>query len=629
MPKSLILAVTFALCLGSPAAAQTYFFDTWAPRTFEGVSAYNELAPPIGPATATITVNYADTLTHVSPYVFGNNAPAWNGRIHTNTTMMRHLRNARISVLRFPGGSWGDEYFWNARNASNLPGDLGPMWSSGDTGGIAYDDGWKMTPSDFYTTLDALGSEAIMIVNYGYARYGTSADPVAEAAHLAADWVRDVNIRQGLGIKYWEIGNEVFGSWEAGNTVPDKGAVSGSEYGRNFRVFVDSMKAVDPTIKIGAVTVDWENDSGRWNQRMFPQIRDHADFLIVHNYFTPWPWTNLSPEDVFDTAYLVGDVAERVRGEWQTYSGKQPIPIVLTEFNIRAVNLNYETGHLNSLFFATVLGEIIKHRYAMANMWDLKNGSFDNGQDHGMLSPGNEPGVTENSPHGSFFPFYYYTRLFGDVMVASEVSNANLYAYASRFSSGETGLVIVNPTANDEVVRLDLQHLNLGERYYWYQVQNDDPNGRKVSINNVWGTQAGSGPNSYESVLPFSAMMSGGVVIDAKKYSATYLLVEAEQGTRVGVEASDTPAAALAVDLYPNPARDRVRVRVTGGQPDEVQVSVFDLAGRLRLAEAPATMLPGSHEITLDVSSLPAGLYLCEVRLASGGRMVRKLAVVR
>ena len=46
-------------------------------------------------------------------------------------------------------------------------------------------------------------------------RYGTGTNPAAKAAHLAADWVRYDNGRT----KYWEVGNENFGDWEAGYRI--------------------------------------------------------------------------------------------------------------------------------------------------------------------------------------------------------------------------------------------------------------------------------------------------------------------------------------------------------------------------------------------------------------------------
>jgi predicted ABC-type ATPase len=52
--------------------------------------------------------------------------------------------------------------------------------------------------------LQQTGNEGMITVNYAYARYSTSANPVAAAAHLAADWVRYDNGRT----RYREIGNE-------------------------------------------------------------------------------------------------------------------------------------------------------------------------------------------------------------------------------------------------------------------------------------------------------------------------------------------------------------------------------------------------------------------------------------
>lgn len=65
---------------------------------------------------------------------------------------------------------------------------------------------------------------------------------VASAAHMAADWVRFDNGRT----KYWEIGNENFGDWEAGyriNTANNHDGqpefATGLLYGQHLKVFAD------------------------------------------------------------------------------------------------------------------------------------------------------------------------------------------------------------------------------------------------------------------------------------------------------------------------------------------------------------------------------------------------------
>ena len=103
------------------------------------------------------------------------------------------------------------------------------------------------TPDQYYRLRKKINvTEGLITVNYAYARYGTSIDPVAKAAHLAADWVRYDNGRT----KFWEIGNENAGPWEYGwmidtsiNKDGQPQIISGELYGKHFRIFADSMKA--------------------------------------------------------------------------------------------------------------------------------------------------------------------------------------------------------------------------------------------------------------------------------------------------------------------------------------------------------------------------------------------------
>ena len=135
-----------------------------------------------------------------------------------------------------------------------------------------------MSVDNYYNMLQQTGNQGMITINYGYARYGTGADPVAAAAHLAADWVRYDNGRT----KYWEIGNEDNGTWEAGyridlNTNNDGQTqiITGDLYGKHYKVFVDSMRAaaqeIGKTIYIGAQLLEkqpeiWQTATDQtWN----------------------------------------------------------------------------------------------------------------------------------------------------------------------------------------------------------------------------------------------------------------------------------------------------------------------------------------------------------------------------
>ena len=59
-----------------------------------------------------------------------------------------------------------------------------------------------------------------------------------------------------LGFKYWEIGNEEYGSWETdSNSLPHDPYT----YALRARDYIRLMKAVDPTIKIGVVVTPGED----------------------------------------------------------------------------------------------------------------------------------------------------------------------------------------------------------------------------------------------------------------------------------------------------------------------------------------------------------------------------------
>jgi alpha-L-arabinofuranosidase len=61
--------------------------------------------------------------------------------------------------------------------------------------------------------------------------------------------VQYANITKGYGVKYWEIGNEIYGNgyygadWEADNH-PSK---SPAAYAQNVVQYASAMKTIDPT----------------------------------------------------------------------------------------------------------------------------------------------------------------------------------------------------------------------------------------------------------------------------------------------------------------------------------------------------------------------------------------------
>jgi hypothetical protein len=531
-----------------PALAGTigFFMDDWEPRTFTP-PAFTETAIPAA-ASHTVTIDFSDVITKVPRSIFGNNANLWMTQMVTEPALMTNIKNLQSHIIRFPGGSISDVFFWNSQPGAppaDAPTDL--VSAAGVTAPANFwygknNSSWTLSVDNYYNMLQQTGNQGIITINYGYARYGTGLNPVAAAAHLAADWVRYDNGRT----KYWEIGNENFGDWEAGyriNQANNKDGqpeyLTGQLYGQHFKVFADSMRKaateIGKTIRIGAVTVEsepptWATPTLRnWNTGMLGGVSNTPDFFVVHSYYTPFN-TNSNAADILNTAVTeTKKNIDFVTAALQA-SGTSLKPVVLDEWNIFATGSKQQVSQINGVHADLVLGELLKNKYGMACRWDLANG-WDNGNDHGMFNNGDEPdGVPKWNARPAFYHMYFFRRFLGDRLLSSSVANTtDIVSYASSFSSGELGVVLVNKSASDKIVQLDIRNFIPGSRFYWYALTGGSDNGefsRKVYVNGVTSTYASGGPEDYATLKANSTVTANGIRVRVPGMSAVFVAVD-------------------------------------------------------------------------------------------------------
>lgn len=508
------------------------FLDNWEAKTAVFPD-FEMTDKPAEAATVTVSIETSQVINKVPQYVYGNNAVTYDNGLAYNATAMTDLKNLNPHVLRWPGGSLSNSYFWNG-SWQQGPDDI----PSGISAWGGQDGDWNMSLNQYYDFLENTNNEGCIVVNYSYARYGTSDDPVAQAAHLAADWVRYDNGRT----KFWEIGNENYGNWEEGHSI-DLAAnkdgqpeyVSGQLYGEHCVVFIDSMRAaaaeIGVDINIGLVVYDseesWDAISEVWNEGLMPLAGHLADFLSVHSYFTPYdqdspPGTILNSHNVPGNIYAVleADMAE---------AGKEMLPVAMTEWNIFAVGSMQQVSYVNGMHGALTLGALIENGYGMGNRWNLVNG-WNDGNDHAMFSSGEEPGVDDYNPRPAFFYMYYFQNYFGDKMVESTVTGSNsVVSYASSFSSGECGIVLINKGAAGQTVELDINNFESGDKYYTMTLTGGTDNGefsRKVYLNGLGTDEEGGGPDEYEDIAASALETEGGISVDLPPMGVVYVLVE-------------------------------------------------------------------------------------------------------
>jgi len=518
-----------------PAIAQTigFFLNDWTAKSFS-IPAYTDLSIP-ATATNLVTVDASSIITKIPASVFGQNAVFWLGPVNNEPLFINPINDLQPHLLRFPGGSASDAYFWNAAQGvtpPDAPAQL--MNAAGSQVAPGYNYGmtslsWQCSLDNYYSILQQTQNQGLITINYGYARYGTSANPVATAAHLAADWVRYDNGRT----LYWEIGNENFGDWEWGyridmtkNMDGQPEYLTGALYAQHFQIFADSMRqaAIETghTIYIGAVTSEapatesWQTNTLKtWNAGMMTGIQNKADYFVVHNYFTPYN-TNSDAADILSAATNVPEQMINYVTATLASNGASVKPIVLDEWNMFAISSRQMVSNTSGVFSILVLSEVLKNKFGLAARWDLVNG-WSNGDDMGLFSAGDEPGIAKWSPRPSFYYMYYFKKFLGDRFVTATVqNNSALKAYASSFSSGQVNATLVNTGDAAQTVQLKMKNYHTGNRFYWYSLEGGsatDEFSKTVVINGQGPAGAAGGPNNYASIKPYSSVTQNGILV--------------------------------------------------------------------------------------------------------------------
>lgn len=538
--SSLLLILTiFSALVKAQTAPQEFYLDNWLPKSIE-IHDFDSVSQTIQPATVSVTIDAEKTISKVPPGVYGHNAAGWGGKLDQNAQVVKDISNLNPQLIRWPGGSMSDNYMWKATSRATCPKDLPPTYSYQDLHYGSNNNSWTMSVDNYYSLLAKTNSTGVITVNYGYARYGTGPDPARTAAKYAADWVRYDNGRT----KYWEIGNECFGSWESGYQIDQSlnqdgqpKIVTGDLYGRHCKIFIEEMrkaaKEVGNDIKIGVVAMDghvtWDVTQRDWNKGMMPHIADVADFIVVHSYYTPYD-QNSNVATILNSPANTKNMVQYITDGLKTHAQHGPMPMALTEWNIFATGSAQQVSYINGMQAAMVLGELIKTGFGQGNRWDFVNG-WSNGDNHGLFADG-EPGITRYTPRAPFFYMYYYQKYFGDKMLQSTVSETgSVICYASKFYSGQSGIVLVNKGTTEQVVNISLNNFKKGERYYYYVLTGGDDNGdfsRKVYVNEKTTTLAGGGPADYATIKPYGVVIGEDIKIGLPKYATVFLVVESD-----------------------------------------------------------------------------------------------------
>ncbi|MHB1682199.1 MAG: alpha-L-arabinofuranosidase [Bacilli bacterium] len=426
-------------------------------------------------ASANVTVNASSSLGVIPQTAFGLNTGVYDPNL-PDSSVPQLLQNADVGVLRFPGGSIADAYHWSANSITTGYANNPPDYFAVAPGN-SFD--------SFMGLTQKIGAQAMITVNYGSNANGTGGGDPTEAAN----WVQYANETHNYNIKYWEIGNEVYGNGAYDPTAPygqgghwelDLHSQIGPQaYANNALTYISDMKAVDPNIDVGVVLTapsNWpDGQTPAWNSTVLSTVGSKIDFVIVHWYpQQPGQETDAgllaSPETGLNSTDSIAQMMTALRSEISQYCGTNAshVQVFVTETNSVAFNPGKQSVSLvNALYLADDYMTWLENGASNVDWFALHNyistagnnssslyGTTNYG-DYGLLSDGtSNNGVSEPSADTPFPPYYGYQMLSylgkpGDTMVSASSTSSLITVHAVKQANGNMAVMILNKDPNN------------------------------------------------------------------------------------------------------------------------------------------------------------------------------------
>jgi hypothetical protein len=453
--------------------------------------------------TAGVSVDVTASRAIVGSLGFGLHASVYDNALH-DPRVPGLLQAAGVGLLRWPGGGYADNYHWDTHTVTpwfgnpSMAGYLGP---NTDFGGFVSvlesasvsamitvnygSNGAGTGPGEpdeaaawvAYANGDPSNQARIGVDSTGkdWGTVGSWASLRASSPLAMDDGKNVLRIAHAapLGISYWEVGNEVFGNGyytaavapgsDGGATGGDAGApavgyeedlhvpydgtlrsgdprLSASKYGTGVVAYVAAMKAVDPTIHVGAVLNTPPADyrwGPTWDSDVLQAAGQVIDFVIVHWYTS----RNVASLLRAPAATLPAMTSE-LHNLLATYCGARAndVAIAMTElgpnFTVPAAQSQAE-----GLFAADAYTSLLEYGLLNVDWLELHNGTF-------LSESTEDPG-----------PAYQGIRMAhllagaGDTLVSARSDQGPIVAHAALRRDGTLGVMLINtqPAAATQV----------------------------------------------------------------------------------------------------------------------------------------------------------------------------------
>lgn len=452
--------------------------------------------------------------------------------------------------------------------------------------------------------------------------------------------------REPYGVKYWEVGNEIWNqeSPEPG-AIPNPGSFTQANtdnYIAKVRAFSDAMKAVDATIRVGAVGGHKPSDSymtGRvdpnWNEDLLAGAADKVDFIALHIY-APFHDSG-SPTETAIYNSLMGSplyFEEEIQTLQTQIAARNPqIKIAVTEFSAAGVNttgdnLYFAQNLQSTLYMASMKNLFLRRNVALAHQFDLLN-EFSSLLDHTVTAGHNATFVR----HGPFLLETLYKDFLKPMRVDTVVSGSTfastpvgwmraepaipvIDAIASLDSSGNKISVILVNRKKDAAASVELKF-----DHFITTVTFDT--GSVISAPTIGSRNTVTSPSEIVRT-PFTA--SDAVALPSSAQGEPRFQVTLRKASVTALQFSIAPDSIPDVNVYPNPYRPSITPQGMTFAPlaEGDRVRILTMGGSLvEELTADSTGKAVWHGRNAAGQLVASGVYLALVQNAKGQSVVK------
>jgi alpha-N-arabinofuranosidase len=414
-------------------------------------AAHQAQSGAIGPdMPAQVRVDTARILRNIPRDLFGTNIEiirnanglwdAANQRL--DPTLVKLARDLGITSIRFPGGVWADTYDWRKG--------IGPRIDRVAT--PTHPGATETMPNGFGTDealefAHAVGGHLLITVN-----------AASDSPERAAEWVRYVNGDGGRAprtgrVEDWEIGNESYieGDLSGGHVSPQR-------YADRVIAYAGAMRAVDPSIRIGAIGL---HNFGRyrlnayddWDEVVLRRAGPVIDRVMVHNAYAPvvGDGRGLDPADVYAALWAAPLLIGRnLQDTWREVESFAPADSARIRLGVTEWGPLYAIApsspyidHVKTLGSAIFVADMLKvfaedPHVAVANFFKLNEASF-------MGWIGRRGSVWE--PTAPYYAFQMVSRGMQPELLASSVEVAQYDSRSVGFVDSVKGVPYLDALA--------------------------------------------------------------------------------------------------------------------------------------------------------------------------------------